>query len=155
MQHFIKESRIAAPPSVVFAFHERPDALKVLTPPWEKVEIVEAPRSLEPGSRAVLRMKLGPFSLEWIAEHVEYEPGRMFGDRQVKGPFAYWHHRHRFLDDGEGGTLYRDEVDFRPPLGMLGVMLGGSILESKLQRMFDYRHEVVRRACEIGGTADA
>lgn len=148
MRRFIKESRIAAPPSTVFRFHESPDALKLLIPPWEPVEVVEPPRSLRPGSRAVLRMRLGPFRIEWIAEHVEYERDRLFVDRQVKGPFAHWRHRHCFEEDGGGGTILRDEVEYRAPLGTLGDVLAGGFIRSKLRRMFDYRHEVTRRACE-------
>ena len=155
MRHFLKESRILAPRSAVFAFHERPDALELLTPPWEKVQIIQAAPSLKPGSRAIVRVKFGLFSAECVAEHVDYEPGVMFSDRQVIGPFGHWFHRHRFLDDGEGGTIYRDELDYLPPLGPLGALLGGSILESKLKRLFDFRHEVVRRACEGGPNRDA
>lgn len=155
MRRFIKESRISAPRAEVFAFHERPDALELLTPPWERVRIIKPPRSLKPGSRAVVRVKLGIFSIECVAEHVEYEPGVLFSDRQIAGPFGHWFHRHRFLDDGAGGTIYRDEVEYLPPLGAVGKILGGPILESRLQRLFDFRHEVVRRACETGPSPDA
>ena len=148
---FVKESRIAAPPSAVFAFHESPGALERLTPPWEQVEIVEGGTSLRPGSRVVLASRVGPFPLRWVAEHTEYEPGRMFADRQVSGPFASWSHRHLFLDDGAGGTILRDEVDYEPPLGLLGRWLGSGYLERKLQRMFDFRHEATRRLVEPGG----
>ena len=46
---FVKESRIAASPSAVFAFHETPGALSLLTPPWEKVEVVEGGGSTPAG----------------------------------------------------------------------------------------------------------
>ena len=155
MQHFIKESRIAAPPSTVFRFHESPDALKLLIPPWESVEVVESPRTLLPGSRAVLQMRVGPLGLQWIAEHTEYIRDRLFVDRQVKGPFAYWRHRHCFEEDGEGGTILRDEVEYRPPLGPIGRFVAGGFIRAKLQRMFDFRHEVTRRACEGSGDAES
>ena len=124
---FVKESRIAAPPSAVFAFHETPGALSLLTPPWEKVEVVEGGGSIRPGSRVILKTKIGPLSLRWVAEHTEYEQGRLFADRQVSGPFAEWSHRHLFLDDGAGGCLMRDEVEYEPPLGLLGRMLGADL----------------------------
>jgi len=147
---FVKESRIAAPPSAVFAFHESPGALARLTPPWEKVEVVEGGESIRPGSRVVLKTKFGPLSLRWVAEHTEYEPGRLFADRQVSGPFAQWSHRHLFLDDGAGGCLMRDEVDYEPPLGLLGRLLGADLLQKKLRDLFEYRHEAVRRIVEAG-----
>src|SRR4051794_1923988 len=57
---FVKESRIAAPPSVVFAFHESAGALERLMPPWEKFERLEGGGSIRPGSRVVLRTRVGP-----------------------------------------------------------------------------------------------
>jgi ligand-binding SRPBCC domain-containing protein len=85
---FVKESRIAAPPEAVFAFHESPGALRRLIPPWERVEILEEPGSIRPGSRVVLRSWLGPVPLVWVAVHTEYEPPHRFADRQERGPFA-------------------------------------------------------------------
>jgi ligand-binding SRPBCC domain-containing protein len=151
MMQFVKESRIAAPPDVVFAFHESPAALERLAPPWERVEVIEGGQSLKPGERVVLLTGLGPFRLRWVAEHTEYEPGRMFADRQVEGPFASWYHRHLFLEDGHGGTLLRDIVDYEPPLGWVGQFLAGGLLEAKLRKLFDYRHETTRRIVESGG----
>jgi len=74
----------------------------------------------------------------------------MFADRQVHGPFSYWYHRHLFLDDTQGGTILRDEVNYRLPLGMLGEFLGQSFVESRLQKMFDYRHRVTKELVESG-----
>jgi ligand-binding SRPBCC domain-containing protein len=85
-----------------------------------------------------------------VAEHTEYEPGRMFADRQVSGPFARWYHRHWFLDDGQGGTVLRDEVDYEPPFGFLGRMAGGRLVEKRLRKLFDYRHEITRQVVEAG-----
>ena len=150
---FIKESKIAASPERVFAFHESPGALGRLTPSWEKVKLIEGGTSIRPGSRTVLKTKLGPFSLKWVAEHTEYEPPHMFADRQVSGPFASWRHRHRMIDDGFGGTILRDEVDYEIPFGFLGRLLGGEAIEAKLQAMFDHRHEKTRRIVEMEGSA--
>jgi ligand-binding SRPBCC domain-containing protein len=145
---FVKESRIAAPPADVFAFHESPGALERLTPPGQKVAVVEGGGSIRPGSRVVLQTRLGPFPLRWIALHTEYDPPHLFADRQESGPFARWYHRHRFLDDGQGGTILRDEVDFDPPLGSLGRLLLGPFLVRKLRTLFDYRHQTTKTIVE-------
>jgi ligand-binding SRPBCC domain-containing protein len=150
---FVKQSRIAAPPGRVFAFHESRGALERLSPPWERVELVEGGGSLEPGSRVVLKAWVGPFSVRWVAEHTEFEAGRFFADRQLTGPFARWYHRHWFLDDGAGGTLLRDEVEYEPPLGVFGRRLCGWYVRARLRSMFDYRHDVTRRAVESGGVS--
>ncbi len=147
---FEKETRIAAPPAVVFAFHESPGALLRLTPPWERVELIEGGDSIRPGARVVVSVRIGPFRVRWIAEHTEYDPGRMFADRQVEGPFAAWYHRHLFLDDGRGGTVLRDEVDYVAPLGPLGRLLAGGFIDAKLRKMFEYRHDTTRQIVEAG-----
>lgn len=147
---FVKESRIAAPPQEVFAFYESEGAFLRLTPPWERVKVVAGGKSIRPGERVVLATWAGPVPVRWVAEHTEYEHGRLFADRQVEGPFARWYHRHHFLDDGAGGTILRDEVEYEPPLGLLGRLMGGSFLERKLERLFDYRHETTRRIVESG-----
>jgi ligand-binding SRPBCC domain-containing protein len=148
---FTKQTRIEATPEAVFAFHEAPGALARLTPPGETIEILEGGGSLQPGSRVVLRARFGPFWLRWVAVHTEYDPPHLFADRQETGPFARWYHRHRFLDDGQGGTLLRDEIDYEPPLGLLGRALAGRFLARKLDRMFAHRHRVTRDALEGRG----
>ena len=147
---FVKESRIAAPPETVFAFHESPGALQHLIPPWEHVHVEQQADSIRPGARVVLVSKVGPVPMRWVAEHTEYEPPHRFADRQVSGPFARWYHVHSFLDDGQGGTILRDEVDYEPPMGMLGRLFGDGMIRSKLQKMFDYRHEITRQLVESG-----
>lgn len=147
---FVKESRIGAPPERVFAFHESRGALERLTPPWERVRVESGGDSIRPGARVTLTTRLGPFPLRWVAEHMEYDPPRLFADRQVSGPFASWYHRHHMIDDGAGGTTLRDEVDYELPFGAVGRWLGGGMIRRKLERMFAYRHETTRRVVESG-----
>ncbi len=147
-QQFVKESRLAAPPETVFAFHESPAALTELIPPWENMRVAESAGSLVPGSRVVLRGRVGPLPVQWIAVHTEYEPPHLFADRQESGPFAYWYHRHHMLDDGQGGTILRDEVEYVVPLGALGLLCGGWLVRRKLAAMFDYRHDKTRQIVE-------
>lgn len=148
--HFVMQTRIAASPEVVFRFHESPGALQHLLPPWETMKVVESSGSLQPGSKVVLQGVLGFIPIRWVALHTEYDPPHLFADRQESGPFARWYHRHRFLDDGAGGTLLRDEVEYELPLGFLGRWLGGWLIRRKLERMFAYRHETTRRLIESG-----
>jgi ligand-binding SRPBCC domain-containing protein len=141
---FLKESLIPAPAEEVFAFHERPDAFELLLPPWERHVVLQAPTGLEVGTRVELKTRVGFLWLKVLAEHVAYEPGRSFEDVMLKGPFAVWHHRHLFLEH-EGGCLLRDEVEYRPPFGPLGRVLDPILIRPRLQRLFDYRHEVTLR----------
>ena len=136
---FVHESVIQAPPEAVFAFHERPDALRKLVPPWEHVEVVQPPASLQPGTRVVLRMHLGPLKLTWEAVHTKYEKNVLFQDQLVRGPFKKWLHTHSMLPAPGGFTLLRDEVEYELPLLLLP---GLPLVLRKLRRMFEYRHQV-------------
>jgi ligand-binding SRPBCC domain-containing protein len=146
VQTFVKETRIPASPNDLFHFHERADALVKLIPPGEPLQVVVAPTSLQPGTRVVLRGSLLGLPLTWVAVHTEYDPPSLFADRQQSGPFEYWHHRHLFLDDGAGGTILRDEVEYALPFGWCGRVFGGWLVRGKLTAMFEYRHEATRRA---------
>jgi ligand-binding SRPBCC domain-containing protein len=145
---FVKESYIEATPERVFAFHELPDALARLIPPWEPVRVVEAARDLRPGSRAVIETRLfGLWPVRWVAEHTAYDPPRMFEDVQASGPFKAWRHRHTIEPSG-AGSLLRDEIEFEPPLGPFGRAATPLLVLPRLRRMFDYRHRVTRGWCE-------
>lgn len=143
MQHFVKQSEINAPVERVFAFHEQPEALEVLTPPWEPVEIVQRPNGLQPGTRVILQIRTGPLKKQWVAEHTEYISNRLFADQQISGPFVYWYHRHRFEPTARGTTLMTDEIEYELPLGWLGEFFAGWFVRAKLEKMFAYRHHAV------------
>jgi len=150
LERFVKELALPVPAEALWAFHERPDALTLLTPPWPPTVIVTPPASLEVGTRVVLRTKVGPIWQEIVAEHVEYERGRRFADRMVKGPFAYWLHRHVVTPNGPNASTLRDDVEYAVPFGALGRLVGGGFARDQIERLFAYRHEVTRRACLEG-----
>ena len=147
---FVKESVIRCAPERVWAFHELPDAFQRLVPPWEKVRIVQHADISKVGSRTILESRiLGPFKVRWVAEHTAYDPPRMFEDVQVSGPFKRWRHRH-VVEPHPDGAVLRDEVEFEPPGSIFGRAAGPALIYPRLEKMFDYRHEVTRRWCEGG-----
>lgn len=146
-EHFRKSVDIAAPAAVVWGFHERPDALQLLIPPWMRVDVLEPPRSLAVGTRVVLRMWVGPMPLRMEAMHVAYEPGRMFADRVEGGPFAEWLHRH-IVEPTEQGARLTDDIVYALRGGALGRLVAGGFTRRSLERQFNYRHAVTKRMCE-------
>lgn len=145
---FSRQSVIRASPERVFGFHERPDALRRLTPPWEPTRVVQAAADLRVGSTALIETRLFGFvPVRWLAWHTAYDPPRMFEDVQVEGPFKSWRHRH-LVEPHPSGAVLRDEVEYEPPLGAPGRFAAPLFIEPRLRRLFDYRHEVTRRWCE-------
>ena len=112
MATFSKSIVIDAPVETVFGFHERPDALLLLTPPFPPVRLVSMTGGLEPGSRVELRVGFLP----WVAMHTAYQRNRLFADEQIQGPFAKWVHRHEFESLGLK-TRLTDRVEYLLPGG--------------------------------------
>lgn len=143
---FSFESTFRCTPEALFAFHERPDALALLSPKGGAVRVVKLPASLQVGEEAILKMGVGPFRITWLARHTAYDPPRFFVDEQITGPFRRWRHEHRIEPRPEGAALI-DEIDFELPGGALGRALS-PVIEGMLRKQFADRHAVTRREVE-------
>ncbi|MBM4263400.1 MAG: SRPBCC family protein [Deltaproteobacteria bacterium] len=149
MEHFSKTSLIAAPAQLVFGWHEAPEVFEKLTPPWEHVRIIErSAEGIKPGTQLTLEMRLGPLRRRWIAVHTAYEPGRMFRDEQLSGPFKIWVHTHSVTPKDRNSCELTDDIQYQLPFGWIGRLVGGWLIRRKLNRLFDYRHRVTKQACE-------
>ena len=158
-REFVRRTALPHPADRVFAWHARRGALERLMPPFAPVRVVERSGGIEPGARVVLRMPVGPAGITWVAEHRDLEPGRLFRDVQVRGPFARWEHTHRFLPDGPAASVLEDRVSYALPGGVLGDAIGEGFVRAMLGAMFAYRHQVTaddladHAACADGRTA--
>lgn len=137
-------SIILATPAEVFAFHERPDAFRLLTPWWSGAYVVAAAPNLRPGARATIRLGPPLLGRMWVAEHTVYDPPRVFVEHQVSGPFRYWEHHHRILPHASG-TVLSDEVSYELPGGLLGQIADRLVVRPFFTRLFAYRHRMTRR----------
>jgi ligand-binding SRPBCC domain-containing protein len=145
---FVKQSVIKATPERVFQFHERPDALALLTPPWERARVIQPASISDVGSRAVVELVvLGLFKKRWVAEHTVYDPPNQFEDVQIEGPFKSWRHLH-IVEPHRDGAVLRDEISYEPPMGFIGRLVAPVFVERRLEKVFNYRHEITRRWCE-------
>jgi len=139
---FVKSIVIEASVQDVFAFHERPDALPLLSPPFPPVKVISKTGGIEAGSRVELR--IGP--LTWVALHTAYERNRLFVDEQIEGPFSKWVHRHEFEDLG-GRTRLTDRVEYLVPGGPHVNAAVGWLVNLSLAPMFRHRHKVTQQMC--------
>lgn len=147
---FVHQSFLPVAPARVFAFHERPDALQLLTPPWEQTQVLQPPKSLTVGTVVILRTRIGPLWITIEAEHTDYQKDVLFEDTQRRGPFRAWRHRHLFLPQAAtsstpAGTLLRDEIEYEPPLHALGRLVDPVLIRPRLTRLFTYRHQITAR----------
>jgi ligand-binding SRPBCC domain-containing protein len=144
---FIYRSPMPVSAEAVYAWHARPDALQRLTPPWENAKVIQQTGGIEEmGSRVKIRVRVGPISQIWTAEHTACEPGRMFRDSMISGPFQRWEHTHFFIPETSNTSWLEDRVEYELPLGWLGKLLGNAYTRRRLSRMFAWRHRVTAEA---------
>jgi ligand-binding SRPBCC domain-containing protein len=74
-----------------------------------------------------------------------------FVDRQLRGPYALWHHTHEFEPLPGGDTLMRDVVRYALPFGPAGALAHRLLVRRDLARIFDFRFQEVAR--RIGSVA--
>lgn len=140
MAVFEKQSRIDAPVKELFNWHNRSRSFERLSPPWEKIRVLEKHGGAHDGGRVVFEVRQGPFRRRWVAVHGDYIEGTQFVDEQVQGPFAKWVHTHRMLPETETTSLLNDRIEYRAPLGFLGEAVAGGYIRKKLERAFSFRH---------------
>lgn len=147
MLHFQYTSLIDAPVALVWEFHQRPDALQILTPPWQPVTVQRREGGLEIGGIFELAIGLRPLSWRWVARHTECIPYQLFTDEQIEGPLEFWVHRHQFTCEN-GKTRLTDAIRFGLPGGEGVESLLAEWADARLGDMFCYRHEVTQRECQ-------
>ena len=144
MLQFEKQSVIPVSAKKLFAWHEKAGALERLIPPWEKMKILHKDPGLKPGSEIHLQIQKGLLKMRWISRHIKYTRGSEFTDIQVKGPFAKWKHRHQTIPKGEKQSILKDEINYQLRFG-----LGKNKAKQLLERMFTYRHTLLKHDLEI------
>lgn len=147
MPTFIMSTIVEAPVETVFGFHEREDALRILSPRFPRLKIIRKTGGISQGSR--VELKIGPFL--WTALHTAYEKNRLFTDQQVQGPFAKWVHRHEFESVGQT-TRLTDRVKYQLPGGEWINRLFGWAVQLALRHMFRRRHRITKLYCEKSKT---
>ncbi len=139
---FALRSPMPASAEELYAWHARPLAFQRLQPPWDDTRIVaQEGRFGTDGFRTTVRTKIvGPLKGTWVAEAYDFQPGRRFQDRQLKGPFAAFHHTHLMIPETADTSTLEDLIEFRVPLGLPGRTFGNGIVRRRLWKVFAYRH---------------
>ncbi|GAA3336769.1 hypothetical protein GCM10017714_00860 [Curtobacterium pusillum] len=80
------------------------------------------------------------------------EAPHAFVDEQVRGPFARFRHEHRF-EPSARGTRMVDEIEFRAPLGPLGLLAERVALARYLPHLIRARNASLAAELRDGGQA--
>lgn len=136
------EVRLPRPPGEVFPFFAEARNLDRLTPPRLRFEI-RTPGKIEMavGTLIDYRIRLRGVPLRWRTRITEWDPPHAFADEQMRGPYRWWVHRHRFEADGDG-TVMTDSVDYGVPGGALAHAL---LVRRNLEAIFAHRAEAITK----------
>jgi ligand-binding SRPBCC domain-containing protein len=123
----------------VFAFLADPHRASRLLPPWLRVQLL-TDSAVPVGAGTVLDFRVACLGLSfaWRAFVREFDPPFRFLDVQLRGPFARWEHRHRFLAVGDA-TLMEDRLVYRLPLGVAGRAAHAVVVARLMAAAWRYR----------------
>ncbi|HYK52891.1 MAG TPA: TIGR01777 family oxidoreductase [Candidatus Eremiobacteraceae bacterium] len=141
LQVFESEQRIAAPVEEVFAFFSETRNLERLTPPELKWKIRSEASTMRLGTAVDYSLRVHGVPIGWRSLAVEWSPPNGFTDVQVRGPYLWWKHTHRFEREGSG-TLVRDLVEYELPLAPLGE-IGRGLVRRDIESAFAFRRRAL------------
>ncbi len=131
-------------------FFSNPQNLAKITPPeMNLIPTSPLPSETYPGLFITYKVKpLLGIPMTWVTEITQVREQAFFVDEQRLGPYRIWHHQHHFKAV-KGGVEMIDIVDYRLPLGPIGVLLQKIMVGKMLTNIFEYRK---KRLVELFGT---
>jgi ligand-binding SRPBCC domain-containing protein len=144
---FEKRSTIKTTVEKMVAFHNDPNALKMLTPPPMFMQVKRDTRTSLRDGEIHFTLWMAFIPIAWLARH---EPGPIdtsFADRMIEGPLATWRHEHVFTPV-DGGVELLDRVTLSHKAGAAGLFSRLLFDGLPLHILFFYRHLRTRMALE-------
>ena len=121
-------------------FLSSPNNLELITPKSMDFNITDwDKKKAYPGQ--IIRYTVKPIlgiKINWVTEITHVRGKEYFVDEQRFGPYTFWHHKH-FIKEIEGGVIMEDVIHYKPPFGLLGVLLNFLFINSKLNSIFKHR----------------
>lgn len=130
------------PRNQVFEFFSEAKNLERITPDFLNFNIKGMSTDrVRQNTKITYQLKLHGIPFGWLTDIAVWDPPFRFVDNQLKGPYQLWYHEHAFTEV-PGGTLMRDWVRFRLPMGKFG-MVGLPKVLGDVQKIFAYRTEII------------
>lgn len=129
----------------LFSFFSDIKNIKHISPSFLKLQILSGSNK-RINSEALVKFKFRIYKcpLYWTARISSWNPPNHFTDKQKKGPFLKWTHKHSFESLGQG-TLITDRINYIPPMGIFGWLAAGGILNKIIRQIFNYRREMLAK----------
>ena len=133
------------PQERVYEFLLRPQNIVRISPPDLGLAITKAPEVLDLGSEFEFKVQAYGHVLTMIHKITELVHPRQITETQVKGFFGSWVHTHSFETNDKGQVAVSDRIDFKPPGGMLGLLVSANKILDQLEEGYHYRHQQLQK----------
>jgi ligand-binding SRPBCC domain-containing protein len=128
-------------------FFSSPKNLAVITPKRLNFEILSISGKEKMFEGQIIQYKITVLPLIrmfWETEITEVNELKSFTDKQRKGPYASWVHKHNFTEV-DGGVEMTDELEYSIPFGFLGRLANYFFVEHEVKSIFEYRFNVLEK----------
>jgi ligand-binding SRPBCC domain-containing protein len=144
------EFDVSATLDQAWAFFSNAANLPAITPPWLGF-VIRTPESVIIQKDAIFdyTIRVIGIPMKWKTKILDWQPPTRFVDLQIKGPYALWHHEHRFTPLESGGIRCFDRVIYQLPLGLIGRLMHAVMVKRQLIEVFRYRRSVI--GSRLGG----
>ena len=130
----------------VWEFFSNPANLQKITPKEMNFEILTDLKDVSMYPGMLIRYKVSPIAkirMNWVTEITSVKPFEYFIDEQRFGPYALWHHEHRFEKTTEG-ILMSDILHYGVPLGFIGQIVNEIMISRRIDHIFEYRQDIIK-----------
>ncbi len=134
-------------------FFSSPKNLKTITPDELDFKILTdiGDEEIYEGMKIDYMVKpLFKIPVRWQTEIIKIKKLRYFTDRQLKGPYKTWEHKHTFITKKDG-VLMQDKIDYKLPFGVIGNALHALLVRKKIEKIFTYRKNILEKIFVTNG----
>ncbi|MCI5084222.1 MAG: SRPBCC family protein [Saprospiraceae bacterium] len=131
----------------VWHFFSRPENLGKITPSDMDFEILSDLKEVEMYEGMLIEYNVAPafgIRINWVTEITHMNHLKYFIDEQRFGPYALWHHEHRF-EMVDGGVQMTDLLTYKVPYGLIGNLANALFVEQRIDDIFEYRTKAIER----------
>ena len=142
---FEQTQRFEQSRDVIFTHFERAELLAELTPHWLNfVLLTPPPIRMYQGRIIDYTIRQFGWRLRWRSIISHYQAPDYFVDEQLKGPYSFWFHGHRFVENDDRSTTMIDTVYYALPNWLpnfLSRWLDRIWVRPQLKKIFAYREK--------------
>jgi len=125
-------------------FIQHPENLNQITPDDMDFEICSPiPNKMYDGLIVEYRIQLPVIGRRtWVSELKHIQEGHSFVDEQREGPYKFWYHHH-VIEPTPTGVKMTDVIHYDVPFGLIGQLAHILFIRKMLEKIFEYRNEVL------------